>query len=170
MPFNQCMLFPCELTLKTTDEGIRMFTRPVKEIERIHRKKHAWKNLSIETGDNPLKKIKGDLFHIRAEFKVGQAEEFGFLIREIPVVYNTEREELAYGKCKAILKPRDGKIALEILVDRTSIEIYGNEGRVYIPVKAFPEQDGLQPLAIFSKGGKTRVESLEIHELRSIWE
>lgn len=26
MPFNQCMLFPVKLTLRTTDEEIRMFT------------------------------------------------------------------------------------------------------------------------------------------------
>ena len=33
MPFNQMMCFPCELTLRTTPEGIRLFFQPVKEID-----------------------------------------------------------------------------------------------------------------------------------------
>jgi len=41
MPFNQCILFPVELTLQTTDEGIRMFAEPVREIENIHGSKHT---------------------------------------------------------------------------------------------------------------------------------
>jgi len=32
------------------------------------------------------------------------------------------------------LKQVDGKIHLELLVDRTSIEIFGNDGRVYMPI------------------------------------
>ena len=38
MPFNQQMSFPCELTLRTTPEGIRLFREPVKEIENLHQK------------------------------------------------------------------------------------------------------------------------------------
>ena len=39
MPFNQCMLFPCELTLRTTEDGLRMFAAPVREIETLHEHK-----------------------------------------------------------------------------------------------------------------------------------
>ena len=38
MPFNQQMTFPCELTLRTTADGIRMFRKPVREIETIHQR------------------------------------------------------------------------------------------------------------------------------------
>ena len=43
MPFNQQMSIPCELTLHSTDDGIRMFARPVAEIDSLHGKKHAWR-------------------------------------------------------------------------------------------------------------------------------
>ena len=35
MPFNQMMLLPTELTLRSTKDGIRMFNRPVKEVEML---------------------------------------------------------------------------------------------------------------------------------------
>ena len=44
MPFNQTFSFPHDLTLRATDDGIRMYAKPVKEIERIHAQKHAAKS------------------------------------------------------------------------------------------------------------------------------
>ena len=48
MPFNQQMLFAVELTLHTTDEGLRMFAYPVEEIEKIHGKEHSWTNVELK--------------------------------------------------------------------------------------------------------------------------
>ena len=170
MPFNQMMDFPVELTLRTTDEGIRMFAEPVKEIELLHAKKHAWQGVTLtEGGENPLKALTGDLFHIRAELEPGDAAQLGFNIRGAAVAYDARKSELSCRGRRASLKPQGGKIRLEILVDRTSIEIFGNAGRVYMPVGVIPPDDN-RTLAIFSKGGSATVTSLEVHELKSAWE
>ena len=74
MPFNQMMTFPCELTLRTTPEGIRMFARPVKEIETLHARSHVRQDVAL-TADKPLSvAVAGDLFDIRAEFHIGPAK------------------------------------------------------------------------------------------------
>ncbi len=169
MPFNQQMLFPVELTLRTTDEGIRMFAEPAREIENIHGKRHAPKVKTLKAGENPLSRIKGDLFHILAEFTPGDAAEFGFVIRGTPVVYNAEKKQLSCKGRTAELKPTDGKIRLEILVDRTTIEIFANDGGVYMPIGGILPDDN-KTLELFSKDGSTKVDSLEIYELRSAWE
>ncbi|MHA1331668.1 MAG: hypothetical protein ACTSR2_11375 [Candidatus Hodarchaeales archaeon] len=44
MPFNQQMSFPCQLTLQTTPEGIRLYRQPIKEIENIYQKEYSWNN------------------------------------------------------------------------------------------------------------------------------
>ncbi len=62
----------------------------------------------------------------------------------------------------------DDKIRLELLVDRTSIEIFGNDGRIYMPIGVILA-DNSKSLEIFTKGGNTEVESLEICELNSAW-
>jgi sucrose-6-phosphate hydrolase SacC (GH32 family) len=163
------MLFPVTLTLRTTEEGHRMFAEPVREIERLHGRKRQWKNETLKPGDNLLSGLSGELVHIRAELQVGDARETGFVIRDIPVVYDVKKQELSCQKETAVLRPIDDKIRLELLVDRTSIEIFGNGGRMYMPIGVILA-DNSKSLEIFTKGGNTELESLEVYELRSAWQ
>jgi sucrose-6-phosphate hydrolase SacC (GH32 family) len=197
MPFNQQMSTPIELSLKTTDEGIRMFSRPVKEIENLHKKKHSFINKMIGESEN-FDGIDGELFHIKVEFDVGKADYFGLVIREFQIYYDVKKNQLI---CKApdnnidlnqfsnefmelvkeegdeflefnpvenSVKPHNGKIKLEIIVDRTYVEIFVNDGRYYIPKGAYMT-DRDPSIMVFSKGGKTKLNSLEVYELNSIW-
>jgi len=168
MPFNQMMLFPVTLTLHTTEEGPRMFAEPVREIEKFHKKHWRWKNEILKPADNLLSDVSGELFHIRAELQVGDIREIGFIIRDIPVVYNVRKQELSCNKKTAPLQPVDGKISIELLVDRTSIEIFGNDGRVYMPIGVILT-DNSKSLEIFTKGGNAEIKSLEVCELNSAW-
>ncbi len=43
MPFNQQMSFPCELTLRKTEDGLRMYRWPVKEISNLYEKEQRWR-------------------------------------------------------------------------------------------------------------------------------
>jgi sucrose-6-phosphate hydrolase SacC (GH32 family) len=169
MPFNQQMLFPVELTLHTTGDGLRMFAYPVEEIENIYGREHSWSNETLEPGENLLSEVGGELFDIDAEFAVGEADQFGFMIRGCPVVYNVAEERLSGDDEYSERAPVDGKIRLRILVDRTSIEIFGNDGRIYMPIRALPQgnKSGLQ---IMTEGAETKVVSLKVRELNSIWD
>jgi len=179
MPFNQMMTFPVSLTLHSTDEGLRMFAYPVEEIENIHGKKHQWKHKDLKPGQNLLEDVKGNLFDINAEIVLDDAEEVGFEINGFRVSYNVEDKQLIAGKGEegdefssgettAELAPVDGKIDLRILVDRPSIEIYANNGRIYMPMQAVRDLDN-KSLKIYSKGGNAHIEELTIYEIESIW-
>ena len=169
MPFNQMMTFPVELTLHTTDEGVRLFPYPVKEIEKIRGKRHAWSDETLEPGANLLSGVEGELFDIDAEFEVGDANEIGFVIGGIGVTYNVEAGELACGEEKASLAPSGGKVRLRLLVDRVSIEIFAGDGLVYMPMKAVRDLEN-QSLEVFARGGSAKVNTLEVYELKSIWQ
>jgi fructan beta-fructosidase len=169
MPFNQCMLFPCVLTLHTTEDGIRMFAEPVKEIETLHKTGHAWQDVTLSAEENVLSAVSGDLFHIRATFDVGQAEQVGFVIRGVDVVYDVAKKELSCQGKSAPLKAAQGQLQLEILVDRTSIEIFGNRGEVYMPIGVIPADEN-RSLEVFGRGPAARLVSMEVHELDSAWE
>ncbi|MHC5061608.1 MAG: GH32 C-terminal domain-containing protein [Planctomycetota bacterium] len=168
MPFNQMILFPVRLTLKTTDEGIRMFATPVKELLKLRGKRDHYRGNVLESGDVLVSKLKGDLFDIRSRFAVDDAKEIGFVIRGIPIVYNVEEQRLSCGDSQAKLAPINGRISLTILVDRTSLEIFGNGGRIYMPMSMFPDENN-KTLEVYSQGGKAQIGHLRIYALNSIW-
>ncbi len=168
MPFNQQMSFPCELTLKTLPDGIKMCRYPIKEIKSLYGKKHSWKNLVITPGDDTQSEINGDLFDISLVIDPKQASEIGFNIRGEVVKYNVSDHKLTYRKASADLTPVNGKIKLRILVDRTSIEIFGNNGEVSISTCYLPNADN-HKLELYSTGAPAKAVSLDIHELKSAW-
>jgi fructan beta-fructosidase len=165
MPFNQMMTFPCELTLRTTPEGIRMFARPVKEIETLHARSHVCQD-AVLTADKPLRvPVAGDLFDIRAEFQVGSAKALGLTIGGRKIVYDVAQKTLE----GMPLSPVDGKIQIQLLVDRSSLEVCGNQGRVYQTCE-FRAAGPIQAVQAWSDGAEARLLRLEVHELKSAWE
>ncbi len=169
MPFTQMMDFPVELTLRTTNDGLQLFALPVREIETLHGRKHAWKDIVLKEGENPASAVSGELFDVRAEFEVGAAAQFGLYVRGIPVIYDVRSRQLSCPPCSAPVEPEDGKIRLRLLADRTSIEIFANNGRIYMPVGVIPS-DQVKSLDVFTRGGPTKMPSLEVYELKSAWQ
>jgi len=168
MPFNQQMSFPSALTLRTLPEGIRLCREPVKEIEKLHDKQHSFKDLSLQAGDDLLKDIAGDLFDIRMEFEPGDAEEVTLNVRGKPVVYDVKKKQVVFLGKTAKLEPIEGKVKLQALVDRASIEVFGPDGRFSMS-SCFLPSPGNKKLSLTAKGGKARVKSLEVWELKSAW-
>jgi sucrose-6-phosphate hydrolase SacC (GH32 family) len=169
MPFNQQMSFPRTLTLHATVDGLRVFAKPVREIKELHGKRHFWQDIDLSpNGENPLAGIEGELFHIRVEFELRDASEFGIRVRGMPVRYDVKRQKLCFPDSNATLPPEDGKIRLQLLIDRSSIEVFGNQGQVAYPFGFLPEADD-RSLTLYTKAGNTRVSLLEVYELRSIW-
>jgi fructan beta-fructosidase len=168
MPFNQMMMFPCELTLRSTAAGPRLCFKPVKELERLHGARRSWKTLTLAPGTNALAGLQGDLIDLRAEFSPGRTGEVRFVIRGVPVVYDAAKQELTCRDKRNPLPPIDGKVRLQILVDATSLEIFGNDGLLYMPMAAgFDPND--HSLALTATECSVRFTSLEANELKSIW-
>jgi fructan beta-fructosidase len=168
MPFNQQMAFPCELTLRTTIEGTRLFRQPVREIEGIHRQAHSWQDQRLTKEGNLLEGIRGELLDIRTEIELGNAAQVGFTIRGEKIQYNVAEAKLSCLEKSASLSPIDNRITLQILVDRTSIEVFGNDGRVSMCSCFLPDLENTN-IAIYASGGEAEIISLDVYELRSAW-
>lgn len=168
MPFNQMMMFPCELTLRSTAEGPRLCFQPVKELKKLHAARHAWSGRRVAAGTNALAGIHGDLFDVRLEFTVGQTGELRLAVRGVPVIYDVAKQELVCRDRRNPLPPTNGKIRLQLLVDRTSLEIFGNDGLLYMPMSGnfAPDDHGL---ALTVNDAAIHVESVEVNELKPIW-
>jgi sucrose-6-phosphate hydrolase SacC (GH32 family) len=130
-----------------------------------------------------LSGFEGDLFDIEADIELAEADRVGFRIRGLEVAYDVKTKTLtsgwaAYdakemglisGESSARLEPSGRRIQLRILVDRTSIETFANNGEVYMPQDALPEEGQANKLELFAEGGAAKVRSLAVRELESIW-
>lgn len=168
MPFNQSMGIPVELTLRTTEEGLRLFANPVRELASLRTKSHRLESQILRPGENPAVAIKGELLDIETDISPAKATEVVFNLRGIPVTYDAVNQELSCADKKAPFRMQNGKIRLRFLIDRTSVEIFGNEGQLYMAmgVKIPSENVSLQ---ISAKNGDAVLNSLRAFELKSIW-
>ncbi|MHC4423410.1 MAG: GH32 C-terminal domain-containing protein [Planctomycetota bacterium] len=168
MPFNQQLTFPCELNLHSTPEGLRLCRKPIREIELLRKKEHKWEKLTLKPGDNLLKDISGELFEIQAEIEPTEAKEVSLRIRGIDVVYNVKRQKIHCLGKDGPLKPIDGTMKLQILLDRTSLEVFGNGGLFSMSSCMVPA-DNNKSLSLFCNGGQANVLKLSVWELKSAW-
>jgi fructan beta-fructosidase len=169
MPFNQMMGLPVELTLRTTDEGLRLCSVPVRELASLRGAAHTIPPQTLKPGDNPLAGVTGELLDIQVEFVPGDAEEVGFHLRGVPIRYEVKKQELSCGDRKAPLKPVNGRIRLRLLVDRTSVDILGNDGRLYMPMGVIVSGEN-HSLEVYARGGSAALHSLKVYEMKSAWQ
>ena len=170
MPFNQQMSIPCEMRLRLLPEGLRICRLPVKEVEFTPPRAARVDGCGPPAGENILSDIRGDLFDIVAEIEPGDAKEIRFEIRGEPVRWlPAEGKITCLGKTAEL--PQDLKnrpLKLRLLVDRTSIELFADDGRVVMTSCFLPKPEN-QTLALRVEGGTARVKSLEVYKLASVW-
>lgn len=104
----------------------------------------------------------GQLFDIRATFEVGDAYYIGLQIGNERVMYDAKINKLN----DVTLEPVNGKVTMEVLVDRPMMEIIGNQGRVYITKSRQPGE--VSSIQAFANGGQSKLIKLEAYELLSI--
>jgi len=168
MPFNQQMSFPCEMKLRTTAQGLRIYRTPAKEIELLRVKGLKWSNLTVKPGEDSFAGVSGELLDIRAEIELGDAAGFSFNTRGEIISYSAAEKKLTCLGASAPLEPVGKTIKLQILVDRSSIEVFGNDGEIAM-TSCFLAKPGNKDLALRSTGGTIRVVWMQVYELESAW-
>ena len=173
---NSLITFPIELTLRRTDEGLRLHQNPVAELERLRTGTVSVPDGTMVSDDAPLSvRPDGRLLDIELELTPAGAgaltlEILGKRIRlDLQAMELQFHEALEDNDIRSPLAPVGGRLDLRLLVDTIFLEIFSARGRYYTPVRcAFPQDAGA--IHLRTTGGAARVDRLRIHELRSIWE
>lgn len=169
MSFNQCMSLPLELSLKSTADGPRLAFQPAKEIEKLRTKHHAPKLKTLKPGDaNPLASLNAELIELHAEFAPTPKTLTTLTVRGIPVTYDFERQDLIVNGHRTFAPLTDGRHRIAVFSDQTTIEVFANDGRTYIPVPAIPKKTD-RGLAISVTGGDVEFQVLDVYDLGSTW-
>ncbi|MDA0195766.1 MAG: glycoside hydrolase family 32 protein [Bacteroidetes bacterium] len=175
MPFNMMMAFPTELTLRTTNNGVRMFNEPANEIDLLHSKEYKRENISPEEANIVLKEIKSDKLHLKCEIENINAIAYTFNFDGDDLKYSIRNNTFILNDEERIFKylPELGskKMKFEIILDKSSIEVYVDYGRftMVLPRNLDSENQGLSIVPGY--GDLTiNIKSLEVYEMKSIWE
>ncbi len=166
MPFSQMMCFPTELTLRTTNEGVRIFSEPVDAIKSLHNKTHDLSGLTIPEVNERLKNIDHDLLHVvaRVESLNGQGISIDFKGNK----YVSIDADVINGVQTPQLNPGKLVFNIEMLIDKTSVESFINNGHIVF-VKPLAEAKKDEGLILNGNPAEVKVHSFKVFELKSAW-
>jgi fructan beta-fructosidase len=165
MPFNQQLSFPSELSLRTTPDGVRLFAEPAREIETL-RAGHLMFN---PRGHLPAGI--GELLDMRLAIKVPPGTGGGtakLIVRGVEITYDHGAGTLALGDIVAPLPTVGESLALQILLDRSSVEIFAQHGAIMLSAGLIQEE-GSPEFRFQADGGEFTIGEVEVFELESVW-
>jgi levanase/fructan beta-fructosidase len=162
MPFNQQVSFPCDLTLRNTPNGPRLFREPIREIALLHEGQDAWTNRTLKANEVLPLEPSGRLFHLQAEIHIPDGARLTFNIRGVPLILTSKTIESGASSAPVA----DQIKTVEILVDRASIEAFLNRGEISSTRFILPNENGL---SVKAEGGSVTIQSLLVYHLNSAW-
>jgi sucrose-6-phosphate hydrolase SacC (GH32 family) len=162
MPFNQMMGLPVELTLRTTDAGPIVCSAPVRELASLRKSHQRW-----TAPASPFAAKAAELVETLVEFSPGATGRVELDLRGVKVIYDAATGEVTCLDRKMVLRPENGKVRLHAFVDRRSVDLFGNDGRLYMPMGTPIDPKNLNVAVVASDGAK--IDSVDLYELNSSW-
>jgi fructan beta-fructosidase len=187
-PWRSAQAFPRELALRNAPDGLRLIQHPVKELALLRSASLSMKDVDLPEGETPLPSKDGVVFEGDALFDPGTSREFGWKVRASDREWTTIGYDVAArqlfvdrtssgdtgfsdrfsGRHSGPLPPKGGKIRIHILVDRSSVEVFGNDGETVITEQIFPLLSSDRRF-LYSKGGQAKAIKIGAWGLKSIW-
>jgi len=157
--------------------GDRLWQEPIPELQTLRGKNYSFAESSNQ---DLLRDIRGDVFELKATFMPGTAKRFGIKLRvsqdrsDFTRVYfdtasrtfGVDGQALSNQPQRSYLRQGED-VEMHIFLDRSIIEVYVNG--IAQTARTFPDPDALG-LEIFSEGGEAKLKSLDIWEMKSMWE
>ncbi len=189
-PWRGAQSIPRKLELKTLPEGIRLVQTPVKELQSLRGEHYRISDKAIPESNQFImsQNVSGNMLEIVAKFDLGEALEVGLKVRkgddEATIIGYDVTQKMLFvdrthsgkvdfheqfpGVHSAPLEAQGNRVEMHIFVDWSSIEVFGNQGKIVITDLVFPSPDS-NGLEIYTKGGNAMIRSLDIWKLKSSW-
>ncbi len=190
-PWRGQMTIPRRLSLRRTEQGIRLFQQPIDELQRL-REQHS--DIAGQTMEQVNRapatsgSRKSHTFELNSTISMGAAQEAGWKLlaedgssttigydRRKQTVFVDRRHSGMVGFSKdfpvrteaPLLLPGD-ILRLDIFVDRCSVEVFVDGGRVTITDLVFPPASAYG-MKVYAVGGKPGLVTESFAEFRSIY-
>ncbi|WP_114788989.1 DUF4980 domain-containing protein [Niabella yanshanensis] len=168
MPFNGQMLMPTELTLKTTKNGVRVFSNPIKEYNQLFTPQNKWTNISARQANNYLKTYNDkDRLRIKTTIRLSHATSAGLSLFGQRILDYDMNHNLVNGVFYSPEDMTSMEISADIYIDRTSIEVFIDGGAYSYSMERRSTKDNNEGLHFW--GTNIEVKNLEVFGVQSIW-
>ncbi len=178
---------PREYTLRSTPQGLRLYQTPCEALQSL-RGAEYYSSRRLKPGISPLPEISkmDNTYELLAEIQPNGNDVVGFHLcevdgRKVVVSYDTSSGTLLIDRTHSTdaeidkfsrvahhkVSPVDGVVKLHLFVDKSTIELFVNDGASVCSLLTFaaPQQCGA---SLFSLSGKSRIK-LSAWPMRSIW-
>ena len=169
-----------------TEDGTDVKTAPIQALTDLEEAVLVNEtNLTLQQANEKLAQVSGDMLHIRLTVDVSKAGEFSINLKKggdrdgTTYRYQTANETI-YGStmnrgegCNQMnvsgwLPTEDGKLTMDIYVDRSLVEGFFNEYKA-ISIRSYVEDPASQAIDLFAEGDVT-IESLYVAAMGSIFD
>jgi len=186
-PWRSCMSLPRRLELTPCRGGLTLAQTPVTEVTRLRGPEHSLKSQPIGQDHQPLAlaELGDQALELELCFGIAQAREFGLILgaaqgESIRLGYHTDRQELFLDRSqagegihasfpgihRAAVEPLKGKLGLRVIIDRCTLEVFAQGGRVTLTDMVFPKESHYH-LDLYSLGGTTNLDYGRMWGLRT---
>ena len=147
---------------------------PPPELKKLRRGHEGSPEFRLNNKSRRFDRIQSDLLEIQVEFEPDSANEFGLKVRcsqdgsrFVKISCDGEFLEVEGDRAPARLMENEDTLRLHVFLDKNSLEIFANDWVVYTENMSAPTTDlGIE---VYSDGGTTQVNRLDIWEMASIY-
>lgn len=167
MPFKGIMLLPTELTLRSTKEGVRLFSNPVEEVNRLTDKSKKWENLTAETANKAINEFANEpLLRVRLTMSLSHATGAGLNFKGQNLLNYDMNSNTVNGVFYSPEDMTSMDISADIFIDKTSVEFFIDGGAHSCSFQRKPTDQGK---GFEFWGNNITIKQLEVSTLQSIW-
>jgi len=167
MPFNMLMLLPTELKLKSTNNGVRLFSTPIDETNLLTDNCEKWVNLNIEQADKNLNVYKDEqLLRIKMTMKLSHATSAGLDFKGQSLLNYDMNNNTVNGVFYSPDDMTSMEISADIFIDKSSVEVFIDNGAYSY---SFERKTNDQNKGFDFWGNNIQIKNLEVFRLKSIW-
>lgn len=181
------MTLPRVLSLKSSDQGLLLTQMVVREVEQLRKSSLSWSSYAVTAKEPFQLQLNEELVELEMEIDTRSGEEVCISLKaseqsETVIGYDPKRQWLYIDRSKcgatdfhpafpcqhgAQLISQSGIVKLHIWLDRSSVEVFANEGAIVLTDQIFPDAP-IDSIVIAAASGQFVLNSLNIHYLHSI--
>ncbi|WP_161606353.1 glycoside hydrolase family 32 protein [Microlunatus speluncae] len=162
MPFNQQVSFPCELSLRSTPDGLRLHRRPIRELETLVLARDLPPGGTLEADEPWELELGSELAYVQLGLRL-EASARLMITTAGQSITLTRDAVIVAGRPTPLTRP---VTEIALLLDRTSTEIFVNDGELSITRCRLPAKPKINFRA---EHGAVRFESVDLAQLTSAW-